>query len=293
MRRPGRLDVEIELSVPSASDRSEILYDILSSRRVGVAEDAQSVKEHCNCVDKKVVDAVATHAHGMVGADLIRVVKEACVMHIDRMLTAHLLSATSSTTGAGEYGPLVNGHVGIRNFEKMVQSSRSMVQSQDIVLSRADLMAALRVVNPSALREVAVEVPTVRWKDIGGMETVKQSLKEVCHMMSAESIRFNLVLLRPQVVEWPLLYPQLFASVGVSAPRGVLLYGPPGCSKTLMAKALATESAMNFLAVRGPELLSKWLGESEKAVQKLFSRARAAAPSIVFFDEIDALASKR
>lgn len=89
------------------------------------------------------------------------------------------------------------------------------------------------------------------------------------------------------------MHPQLFATLGISPPKGVLLYGPPGCSKTLMAKALATESSMNFLAVRGPELLSKWLGESEKAVQALFRRARAAAPSIVFFDEIDALAGKR
>lgn len=96
-----------------------------------------------------------------------------------------------------------------------------------------------------------------------------------------------------QVVEWPLQRPELFRSMGVSPPKGVLLYGPPGCSKTLMAKALATESSMNFLAVRGPELLSKWLGESEKAVQTLFRRARAAAPAIVFFDEIDALAGKR
>lgn len=114
-----------------------------------------------------------------------------------------------------------------------------------------------------------------------------------------------------QVVEWPLKYPELFASFNLPPPRGVLLYGPPGCSKTLMAKALATESGMNFLAgrynshcistlefnifikVRGPELLSKWVGDSEKAVQTLFRRARAVSPSIVFFDEIDALATKR
>ena len=105
------------------------------------------------------------------------------------------------------------------------------------------------------------------------MEFVKQSLREVA--------------------EWPLLYPHFFTSMGITAPKGVLLYGPPGCSKTLMAKALATESSMNFLAVRGPELLSKYLGESEKAVQNLFKKARAAAPSIIFFDEIDAMATKR
>jgi len=144
-----------------------------------------------------------------------------------------------------------------------------------VKLNDSDLILALNKVSPSALREGAVvaEIPTTRWSDIGGMDEVKQCLKEV--------------------VEWPLLYPELFASLGVQPPRGVLLYGPPGCSKTLMAKALATESGMNFLAVRGPELLSKWLGESEKAIQTLFRRARACAPSIVFFDEIDALAGKR
>ena len=96
-----------------------------------------------------------------------------------------------------------------------------------------------------------------------------------------------------EVVEWPLLYQHLFTQLGVSPPQGVLLYGPPGCSKTLITKALATESGMNFLSVRGPELLSKWLGESEKAIQTLFRRARASSPCIVFFDEIDALAGKR
>ncbi len=113
----------------------------------------------------------------------------------------------------------------------------------------------------------------VRWTDIGGMSSVKSSLQEV--------------------VEWPLLYPELFESLQLCPPKGVLLYGPPGCSKTLMAKALATESGLNFLSVKGPELLSKWLGDSEKAVQLLFKRARAAAPSLIFFDEVDALAGKR
>ena len=113
----------------------------------------------------------------------------------------------------------------------------------------------------------------MRWSDIGGMTSVKHSIR--------------------QVIELPLEHPEWFTSHNLPPLKGVLLYGPPGCSKTLLAKAVATESSMNFLAVRGPELLSKWLGESEKAVQSLFRRARAAAPSIIFFDEIDALAGVR
>jgi AAA family ATPase len=121
--------------------------------------------------------------------------------------------------------------------------------------------------------QLAVEVPRVFWDDIGGQSEVKQRLKEVA--------------------EWPLKYPEAFTRMGISPPTGVLLYGPPGCSKTLMARALATESGMNFIAVKGPELLSKWVGESERALQSLFRRARSAAPTIVFFDEVDALAGAR
>ncbi|KAJ1950598.1 AAA+-type ATPase [Linderina pennispora] len=123
------------------------------------------------------------------------------------------------------------------------------------------------------MREVTLEIPNVKWSDIGGQEETKQLLKES--------------------VEWPLKHPEAFQRMGIRPPKGVLLYGPPGCSKTLTAKALATEAGLNFIAVRGPELFSKWVGESEKAVREVFRKARAAAPSIVFFDEIDALTVKR
>ncbi len=134
-------------------------------------------------------------------------------------------------------------------------------------------MIIIKINTPIMIMLSLAYIPQVRWTDIGGMAPVKQCLREV--------------------VEWPLQYPKLFQRLGVSPPQGVLLYGPPGCSKTLMAKALATESGMNFLAVKGSELMSKWLGESEKAIQTLFKRARAVSPCIVFFDEIDALASRR
>ena len=264
MRRPGRLDVEVELPAPSSSERGEILHGILHSMGVDVGVDGADYGVN---LTPKGVSAVANNAHGMLGADLLQVVKEAFVRgattttptggeEVDG-LADHMSSLTVAEAGEGE------GEV-----SASVSSPTPSPPISDVLL-----LAALRRVPPSALREVVVEVPKVEWGDIGGMEGVKQSLQEV--------------------VEWPLRYPHLFTQLGVSPPQGVLLYGPPGCSKTLMAKALATESAMNFLSVRGPELLSKWLGESEKAIQTLFRRARAASPCIVFFDEIDALAGSR
>jgi SpoVK/Ycf46/Vps4 family AAA+-type ATPase len=118
-----------------------------------------------------------------------------------------------------------------------------------------------------------VEVPKVFWDDIGGQEDIKRRLKEA--------------------VEWPLKRPEVFTKFNIKPPKGILLYGPPGNSKTLMAKALATESGLNFLAVKGPELFSKWVGDSEKAIQQVFRKARAASPAIIFFDEIDAIAVRR
>jgi transitional endoplasmic reticulum ATPase len=123
------------------------------------------------------------------------------------------------------------------------------------------------------LREVIMEIPNVTWDMIGGLEEVKQQLKEA--------------------VEWPIKYPQIFKRLGIRPPRGILLYGPPGVGKTLLAKAVATESQANFISVRGPEVLSKWVGESEKAIREIFRRAREAAPCIIFFDELDSIAHRR
>jgi AAA family ATPase len=127
----------------------------------------------------------------------------------------------------------------------------------------ADFMHALPSIRPSALRSLILETPKVRWTDIGGVPLVRERLREA--------------------IEWPLLYPETFTRLGVTPTKGVLLYGPPGCSKTLTAKALATESGINFLAVKGPELLNKFVGESERAVREIFSKARAGSPCIVFF----------
>lgn len=143
----------------------------------------------------------------------------------------------------------------------------------DLMLTSKDLADALPAVRPSALRSVFLETVPVKYSDIGGQTTATQKLREM--------------------VEWPLLHPEAFKRLGVRAPKGLLLYGPPGCSKTILARACATESGVNFVAVRGPELLNKYVGESERAVREIFSRARAASPSIIFFDEIDALGISR
>jgi transitional endoplasmic reticulum ATPase len=140
-------------------------------------------------------------------------------------------------------------------------------------VTKEDFDEARKHVEPSAMREVLVEVPDVTWKQVGGLEDVKQELKEA--------------------VEWPLKFPDVFDRLQTKPPKGILLFGPPGTGKTLLAKAVANESECNFIAVKGPELLSKWVGESEKGVREIFRKARQASPSIIFFDEIDALVPKR
>lgn len=147
------------------------------------------------------------------------------------------------------------------------------MSEEDMFVDAQDFENALVDIRPSAMREIFLETPKVHWTDVGGQEPIKQTLKEM--------------------VEWPLSHPDTFLRLGVNAPRGILLYGPPGCSKTLIAKALATEAGLNFLAVKGPELFNKFVGESERAVREIFSKARAASPSIIFFDEIDALSTAR
>ncbi len=140
-------------------------------------------------------------------------------------------------------------------------------------VTREDFLQAFREMEPSTLREVLIERPNVHWEDIGGLEDAKQELREA--------------------VEWPLKYAKLFTHAGAKAPKGVLLYGPPGTGKTLLAKAVATEAEANFISVKGPEFLSKWVGESERAVRETFRKAKAASPCIVFFDEVDAVTPQR
>jgi len=136
-----------------------------------------------------------------------------------------------------------------------------------------DFLNAYREITPTAMREVYIEVPTVRWTDIGGLEDVKEELREA--------------------VEWPLKNPDVFKRMGIRAPKGILLYGPPGCGKTLLGRAVATESEANFITIKGPEIFSKWVGESEKAIREVFRKARMASPAVIFFDEVDSLVPGR
>jgi transitional endoplasmic reticulum ATPase len=143
----------------------------------------------------------------------------------------------------------------------------------EMVVTGNDILGAFREVTPTAMREVYIESPNVPWDEVGGLEGVKQNLMEA--------------------VEWPLKNPEMFVRLGITPPKGILLHGPPGCGKTLLARAVATESEANFISVRGPEVFSKWVGESEKAIREIFRKARMAAPSIIFFDEFDALVPAR
>ncbi|MBS7655571.1 CDC48 family AAA ATPase [Candidatus Bathyarchaeota archaeon] len=144
---------------------------------------------------------------------------------------------------------------------------------EKMVVKMEDFMNAYKEVTPTAMREIYVEVPTVKWKDVGGLEKVKAELTEA--------------------IEWPLKRPNAFKRLGIKPPKGILLYGPPGCGKTLLAKAVANESEANFISIKGPEIFSKWVGESEKAIREVFRKGRTAAPSIIFFDEIDAIVPRR
>ena len=176
--------------------------------------------------------------------------------------------------GGGEQGGGIGGGDGDGNGgEDRGEAGAGAEAGGAAAVGWEDVLSALTRVGPSALRELQLQVPRVTWDDIGGQDELKAALREA--------------------VQWPLQHAAAFERLGVRPPRGVLLYGPPGCSKTLAAKALAGEARTNFIAVKGPELFSKYVGESERAVASLFAKARAAAPAIVFFDEIDALAASR
>ncbi|OFV68577.1 MAG: ATPase, AAA-type, CDC48 [Candidatus Syntrophoarchaeum caldarius] len=196
-------------------------------------------------LDKDVdFEPIAAMTHGFVGADIATLCKEAAMHALRRILP---------------------------NLDLDEDIPQEILD--ELTVTQSDFLNALKNVEPSAMREVSLEIPKVRWDDVGGLSEVKEALKEA--------------------VEWPLKYPELFKQVGAKPPKGILLYGPPGTGKTLLAKAVANESGANFISIKGPEFFSKWVGESEKAVREIFRKAKQAAPSIIFFDEIDSIATSR
>ncbi len=294
LRRPGRFDREIEIGVPDREGRYEIfqihtrnmplepkysrefVLDAIERYKKNV-EDFEVLKildffydEVKNSeteeeirlaaknllppevlseleveITRSMLRGLADQTHGFVGADIEALCKEAAMKALRRYLP----------------------QIDLNEDEIPLELLESIRVTWD------DFMDALREIEPSAMREVFVEIPKVTWDDVGGLEDVKREIIEA--------------------VEWPLKFPEKFKKFGIKPPKGVLLYGPPGTGKTLIAKAVANESEANFISIKGGQLLSKWLGESEKAVRKIFRKARQVAPCIIFFDEIDAIAQMR
>lgn len=297
LRRGGRFDREIEIGIPDVSGRmaifqihaqhvplelsgvildddqmtrdermqiSRLVNDISTLEEKSASEKDSSVKEEVirrlndvraqeeeveNQIRRRIfLQPFANQTHGFVGADISLVVKEAA-MHALRK-------------GLEKVPP-----------KDLKEGKIDKILIASIRVTHEDFQAALSHVDPSAMREVLIEVPDICWDQVGGLKEVKQELRET--------------------VEWPLRYPKLFRQLQTKTPKGILLFGPPGTGKTLMAKAVAHESECNFISIKGPELISKWVGESEKGIREVFRKARQAAPSIIFFDEIDSLAPKR
>ncbi|NLF87655.1 CDC48 family AAA ATPase [Candidatus Bathyarchaeota archaeon] len=230
LRRPGRFDREIEISVPDKKGRHEVLQ--IHTRGMPLAQD----------VDLNKLSAMT---HGYTGADLSALGRETAMKALRRYL------------------PQINLE------EERIPPA--VLEKMEVTMD--DFVGAYKEVTPTAMREVYIEVSSVHWEDAGGLDDVKQHLKEA--------------------VEWPLKTPELFTRLGIRPPKGILMYGPPGCGKTLLARAVATESEANFISIKGPEVFSKWVGESEKAIREVFRKARMAAPAVIFLDEIDSLTPRR
>jgi len=230
LRRPGRFDREISISIPDKNGRLEVLH--IHTRGMPLASDVD-------------LERLAEITHGFVGADLEALSREAAMITLRKIMPKIEFEA--------DYIP----------YELLLELEVTM----------DDFTEALKEVEPSAIREVFTEIPDVKWSDVGGLEEIKRVLKET--------------------IEWPLKYSDLFKQANTNPAKGLLLTGLPGTGKTLLAKAVATESGVNFISVKGPALLSKWVGESERGIREVFKKAKQASPCIIFFDEIDAIAPTR
>jgi len=230
LRRFGRFDREVDIGIPDAVGRLEVLR--IHTRNMKLGDDVD-------------LEQVASETHGHVGADLAALCSEAALQQIREKMD--LIDLEDDTIDAEVLDSLA---VTMENFRFAMGKS-----------------------TPSALRETVVEVPNVTWADVGGLENVKRELQEL--------------------VQYPVEHPEKFLQFGMQPSRGVLFYGPPGCGKTMLAKAIANECQANFISVKGPELLTMWFGESEANVRDIFDKARSAAPCVLFFDELDSIAKSR
>ncbi|MBU4174832.1 MAG: CDC48 family AAA ATPase [Actinobacteria bacterium] len=230
LRRPGRFDREISISIPDKNGRMEIIE--IHTRGMPLAEDVD-------------LERIAGMTHGFVGADLEALCREAAMSTLR------------------SFFPQLDFEMEEIPYDRLLELKVTM----------ENFMEAMMEVEPSAIREVFTEIPDVSWDEVGGLHDIKRIIKEA--------------------VEWPLQYPEVFEAASTRPTGGILLSGPPGTGKTLMAKAVASETEVNFISVKGPELMSKYVGESERGVREIFRKAKQAAPCIVFFDEIDAIAPVR
>lgn len=230
LRRFGRFDREVDIGIPDATGRLEIL--LIHTRNMKLHESVD-------------LEQVASETHGYVGSDIAALCTEAALQCIREKMD--VIDLEDETIDA------------------------QVLESMAVTMEH--FRTALNISNPSALRETVVEVPNVTWDDIGGLEGVKRELKET--------------------VQYPVEHPEKFKKFGMQPSKGVLFYGPPGCGKTLLAKAIANECQANFISIKGPELLTMWFGESEANVREIFDKARGAAPCVLFFDELDSIARAR
>ena len=280
LRRGGRFDREIALGIPTEPARRSILSVLVRNLKLGADVD---------------VGAIAASSPGYVGADLASLCKEAASLAITRAFEELFLPGTAApmevegkASASGSRGQ--SGARGVYSraaeAEERMEKNKALVSAleareeplesselEGIAIHQVDFEAALKVVQPSSKREGFATVPDVSWEDVGALEDVRSELNDA--------------------IVHPIKYPELHEAMGLSTPAGVLLYGPPGCGKTLLAKAIASSSNASFISIKGPELLNKYVGESERAVRQVFQRGRASAPCVIFFDELDALCPKR
>jgi len=263
LRRGGRFDTEINIPVPSESIRQQILK--AQTRKAPTTDDIDYAK-------------LAKMTAGFVGSDLQSLVTRAASWQLSRVFEALEAQERALSSSMEVDGMTTTRAAAVESTKQLITRLRrdnlpDPEGFEDDKITMGAFEAVLPTITPSSKREGFATIPDVSWDDIGALKSVRQELQSA-------------------IVE-PIKHPDMYAAVGISAPTGVLLWGPPGCGKTLLAKACAAESKANFISIKGPELLNKFVGESEAAVRKVFARARSSVPCVIFFDELDALVPKR